>query len=325
MTNTNTRSGNDLIPVVVVAKRDEAEDICSFEFSAAGQAALPPAAAGDHIDVHLPDGLIRQYSLINGPQDYERYRIAVLRQARGRGGSVAMHSIPQGAELKVSLPRTNFPLEPSSDVTLLIAGGIGITPMLSMAEHLFEGGHRFELYYLARSRARAAFVKHLADRPYASRVHCFFDDSGERLDIERLIAKNPGGRVYVCGPEGLMDAVRVTGRQLGLPEEAVRIERFGPAPALGEPQGTSFEVLVNSTGQTLQVSPDERVCDVLARAGIEVPLSCEAGVCGTCLVGVLEGVPDHRDEYLTAKEKAANRSFTPCCSRSLSPRLVLDL
>jgi vanillate O-demethylase ferredoxin subunit len=316
------------LQVRVARKAIEAEDIVTLELVAADGGALPPFSAGSHIDVHLPGGLVRQYSLCNDPRETQRYLIAVLREAASRGGSRAVHEqLREGDVLTIGAPRNHFALAHEARRHLLLAGGIGITPLLCMAERLAHLGADFTLHYATRSPARTAFRARIAAAPYAAQVHFHFDDgtTGQRLDLPAVLAQpQDGTHLYVCGPRGFMDAVLQTARAQGWPETRLHYEFFSAdvAPAEGD---SAFEVQLASSGRIVQVPKDQSVTQALAAAGVEIMVSCEQGVCGTCLTRVLEGVPDHRDSYLTPEERAANDQFTPCCSRAKTPRLVLDL
>jgi vanillate O-demethylase ferredoxin subunit len=315
------------IEVRVTRKVDEAEGICSFELQAVDGRPLPAFSAGSHVDVHVPGGLVRQYSLCNDPGEAHRYLIAVLEDAASRGGSVAMHErVQPGDVLTISAPKNHFALAHDATEHLLLAGGIGITPLLCMAERLAVTGAAFTLHYATRSRARTAFVDRIAASPFAARVQHHYDgEPAQRLDLTRLLAApRPGRHLYVCGPQGFMDAVLSTARAVGWPEAQLHWEFFGAAPTASADDG-SFEVQLASSGRVILVGQDQSVAQALEAAGVIVPTSCEQGVCGTCLTRVLDGVPDHRDLYLTPEEQATGDQFTPCCSRARSARLVLDL
>lgn len=316
------------LQVRVAHKHPEAQDICSLELVTLDGAALPAFTAGAHIDVHLPNGLQRQYSLCNAPNETHRYVIGVLRDAASRGGSTAVHDlVAEGSTLTISTPRNLFALDSAASHHLLLAGGIGITPMLAMAEHLAATGGAFTLHHCSRSRARTAFVDRLAAAPFAAHSHHHFDDgdAGQKLDIAATLASVPAGtHLYVCGPQGFMDAVLKAGREAGWPEERLHREYFGAVPVDHSNDG-SFELEIASTGKVIKVLPDQTALAALHAAGIDIPMSCEQGVCGTCLTRVKAGTPDHRDQYLEPDEQATNDQFLPCCSRAKSPRLVLDL
>ncbi|WHS62516.1 PDR/VanB family oxidoreductase [Pseudomonas sp. G2-4] len=317
-----------MIAVVVTRKRLEAEGIYSFELAAVDHRPLPAFSAGSHIDVHLPNGLVRQYSLCNHPEEHHRYLLGVLLDPASRGGSQAMHEqVHEGSRLSISEPRNLFPLEHGAGYSLLFAGGIGITPILCMAERLAQSGAAFELHYCGRSAERMAFIEYIRHSPFAHRVHVHVDDGegSQRLNAARVLSAPTRDRhLYVCGPSGFMEHVLGTAREQGWTEAQLHREYFAAA-AVPAPEAGGFEVQLASTGQCLQVPADRSVAQVLLEAGIDIPLSCEQGICGTCLTRVLEGEPEHRDMFLTDAERARNDQFTPCCSRAKSARLVLDL
>lgn len=321
-------SNQPTITVRVARKQQEALDIATFELVAEDGGALPAFSAGSHVDVHLPGGITRQYSLCNAPGESHRYQIGVLRDPASRGGSHAMHDqVLEGQLLKIGAPANHFPLAHDAKRHLLLAGGIGVTPILCMAERLANSGADFEMHYCTRSPERTAFRQRIAASSFAPKVHFHFDDgdAGQKLDIPALLrAPAEGLHLYVCGPKGFMDFVLGTARAQGWPESQLHYEFFaGVAAPSGSDAG--FEVQIASSGQIVIVPPDKTVVQALAEAGVEVQMSCEQGVCGTCLTRVIEGIPDHKDLYLTPEEQAANDQFTPCCSRSKSARLVLDL
>jgi vanillate O-demethylase ferredoxin subunit len=324
----NAVNGPAILSVRVARKTQEALDICSFELVAADGGALPAFAAGAHLDVHLPSGLMRQYSLCNAPGETHRYLIAVLRDAASRGGSLAMHDVVvEGQVLRISAPKNHFPLHEGAARSLLLAGGIGITPILAMVELLSAGGAAFDMHYCTRSAERTAFVPRIAQSPFAQQVHHHYDDgaTAQKLDLAVLLYEpQPGVHVYVCGPRGFLDAVLSTARAQGWPEGQLHYEFFS-AEVVHLDTDASFEVKIASSGKVIVVPKDQSVTQALAAAGVEILTSCEQGVCGTCLTRVLSGTPDHKDGYLTPEEQAANDQFLPCCSRSKSGGLVLDL
>jgi vanillate O-demethylase ferredoxin subunit len=315
------------IAVKVVAKVREAEEIVSFELAGADGTALAPFAAGAHVDVHVGPGLVRQYSLCNDPAESHRYLIAVLRDAQSRGGSVAMHdTVNVGDTLHISAPKNHFPLALAGRY-LLLAGGIGVTPILCMAERLANIGANFAMHYCARSPERTAFRERIGAAAFADRVQFHFDSGApqQKLDLAALLTGAADDlHLYVCGPAGFIDAVTAAAGAHGWHGDHVHLEYFGAAP-----QNTSgdqpFDVRIASSGLTFAIPAGQTVVGVLAAHGIEIPVSCEQGVCGTCITRVLHGEPDHRDVYFTDEEHALNDQFTPCCSRSRSSVLVLDL
>lgn len=317
-----------MIDVVVTRKHREAEGIYSFELAPADDSMLPAFSAGSHIDVHLPNGLVRQYSLCNHPQEHHRYLLGVLLDPASRGGSQAMHEqVHEGTRLRISEPRNLFPLEHGAEYSVLFAGGIGITPILCMAERLARIGAPFELHYCGRSDQRMAFIEHIRHSAFADCVHVHVDDGedAQRLDSARVLsAPASDHHLYVCGPTGFMEHVLGTAREQGWAEAQLHREYFSAA-AVPTGEAGSFEVQLASTGQCFHVPAALSVAQVLLEAGIDIPLSCEQGICGTCITRVLEGEPEHRDMFLTDAERARNDQFTPCCSRARSARLVLDL
>lgn len=320
-----------MIDAQVTARTQETADIISVELARTDGAALPSFSAGAHIDVQLPTGWLRQYSLCRVADSSGRYQIAVLKDAASRGGSLAMHAhLTVGAHVQISAPRNLFALHPTASRSLLFAGGIGITPLLCMAQSLADAGADFTLHYCARSPDRAAFLAQLRASAFVGNVHCHFDDgeAGQRLHAAQALAHpDRGTHVYVCGPAGFMQEVLDTASALGWPAENLHREYFVAAPAAAgsEAGDGSFEIALHSTGQIFTVPADKTVAQVLDENGIFISLACEQGLCGTCITGVLEGQPAHRDQFQTDEERALNTQFTPCCSRALSGRLVLDL
>jgi vanillate O-demethylase ferredoxin subunit len=316
------------LTVKVSRKWEEARDICGFEFVSDDGAPLPAFSAGSHIDVHLPGGLVRQYSLCNNPASTDRYQIAVLRDAGGRGGSRAIHDqVGQGDAVQISAPRNHFPISHDAAHHLLLAGGIGVTPILCMAERLCASDASFAMHYCARSVDRTAFVERISRSAFRDRVHFHFDggEPAQRFDLASTLAEAPDGtHLYVCGPRGFMEAVLAEARARNWAEERLHYEFFAGAV---EPSATDrpFQVQLASNGAVIDVPAGCTVVEALAASGVDVLTSCEQGVCGTCVTRVLQGQPDHRDSYLTDAEKAAGDQFMPCCSRSRTPVLVLDL
>lgn len=309
----------------VAARREEAEDVVVLDLAAPDGSPLPPFEAGAHIDLHLPGGFIRQYSLCNAPSERNRYQIAVLREPASRGGSVALHE-QVGADdiLTVGGPRNQFPLVADAPA-ILLAGGIGITPLMAMSEQLATDGTDFALHYCSRDPARTVFAKRLAAAPFADRVR-LHHSTQQRLDLADALAEaTPETHLYVCGPQRFIEAARDTAFALGWPDDQVHFEHFAAGAVVPEAGDEPFEVEIASTGAVLPVPVGSTVLQVLAEHGIAVTSSCEQGICGSCLTSVQDGEPDHRDHFLSDTEKAANNQFLPCCSRALGPRLVLDL
>lgn len=316
------------IAVRVARKSLEAVDICSYELVTVDGKDLPTFSAGSHIDVLLPNGITRQYSLCNDPMESHRYHIAVLKDAATRGGSQAMHeAVQQGDILQISAPKNHFPLVHEADNSLLLAGGIGVTPILCMAQRLAISGVSFEMHYCARSKERMAFHQRISGATFADKVSFHFDDGApdQKLDMVALLAKPKAGtHLYVCGPKGFMDAALRIARAAGWPEQQLHYEFFS-AEVIHLDNDGSFDVQLASSGKIVRVAKDKTVFEALADAGVQIETSCEQGVCGTCLTRVLQGTPDHRDSFMTPQEHALNDQFTPCCSRAKSALLVLDL
>jgi vanillate O-demethylase ferredoxin subunit len=321
-------SNSAQLSVRVARKNTEALGICSFELVRVDGGALPAFSAGSHVDVQLPGGLTRQYSLCNDPGETHRYLIGVLLDSNSRGGSRAMHEQVQvGQVLHISAPKNHFPLTHEARHSVLLAGGIGVTPILCMAERLAMTGASFEMHYCTRSRERTAFADRIGSASFARQVQFHFDDGAaeQKFDMARVLAAPTAGtHLYVCGPKGFMDAALKSARDQGWPEAQLHYEFFA-AEVAASSGDADFEIKLASSGRVIKVAKGVSVTKALSAAGVEIQTSCEQGVCGTCLTRVLEGVPDHKDLYLSPEEQAANDQFTPCCSRSKTPVLVLDL
>ena len=310
--------GESLIPVRVVCLREEAPGIVSCELRATG-AAIPECAPGSHVDVHLPNGLVRQYSVVSA--DARIVRIAVKREVRGRGGSAYVaDTLRLGTMLQIGLPRVNFPLAAGEHRSVLIAGGIGITAVIAMARALAQRGGDWVLHYCVRNREDVVFADELAAWGERIRVHVSSEEG--RASLASLIGAQPDdAHFYCCGPESMLeDFARATA---SVPAHRVHVERFEAAKPPSD--AGAFHVRLASTGREIEVRSDQTILDALAAQGIDAPSSCQQGICGSCEVRVLEGVPDHRDEVLTESERARGTSMMICCSRSLTSVLVLDL
>lgn len=312
--------------VLVKSKRIEADDIVSLELVPTEGHSLPAFEAGAHIDLYLPNGLIRQYSLCNPPSETHRYLVAILKDPNSRGGSETAHSeLNEGDEIEISAPRNLFPLNSEAKKTLLFAGGIGVTPILAMAETLHSAGKDFEMHYCARSQSRAAFVSRIQYANFAEKVKFYFDDEEQSLNAKAVMGSPTAGtHIYVCGPSGFMNFVIDSATCQHWPAEQVHKEYFA-SESVDKSLDGAFEVEIKSTGKVIQIRADQSVLEALEDEDIYLPVSCAEGICGTCITGILAGEPEHRDVFLTDVEKAINDKFTPCCSRSKSARLVLDL
>jgi vanillate O-demethylase ferredoxin subunit len=312
----------------VAARVHETDDIVIFDLADPAGLNLPPFTAGAHIDIEAGPGLTRQYSLLNDPAERHRYQIGVLKDPHSRGGSVAMHGVGQGDFLPVTGPRNHFPLHAGPHYALLLAGGIGITPLLSMARQRHREGQAFALHYCARSAAQAAFLPALQSSGFARSVHLHFDNEGDaqRLDLPTVLAALPAdAHVYVCGPGGFMAWCLDSAAGARIPEARLHREYFKAAAPDVTATETAFQVKLASSGRILDIPADASILKILRANGVNLPASCESGVCGTCLTGVLAGKPDHRDMYLTTQERAAGDVMMPCCSRAMSPLLLLDI
>lgn len=316
-----------MLEVKIASRRVAAQDIVTFELVSADGSDLPGFEAGSHVDVHIRSDLIRQYSLCNAPSERHRYVISVLLEPEGRGGSMAMHTeMLEGKTIAISAPRNNFALSQQAERHLLLAGGIGITPILSMARHIAAAGKSFAMHYCVRTPERAAFASELSELDAGAQgqnVEMHFDSgpANQRLDLKALLAAHsPGTHLYFCGPKGFMDAVKQACSHW--PENTVHWESF---TVDRDVRATGFELRLARSRKSFFVPEDKTVLDVMREHGMDVETSCELGICGTCLTTVLEGIPDHRDEFLSDAEKAVNDRFTPCCSRSKTKILVVDL
>lgn len=309
------------LTLIVAAKRVAADGVVAVDLEPLDGEVLPAWRPGAHIDLLLDDDLVRQYSLC-GSTGNRSWSIGVLREPNSRGGSRYVHDqIQVGDKIRVRGPRNNFELVTAGEY-LFIAGGIGITPLLPMIEQCSREGLNWRLVYGGRTRSSMAFLEELAAHGEHVTV-CPQDESG-LIDLDTLLgAPRPGVAVYCCGPGVLLDAVE--DRCGGWPEGALHVERFRASDRALDGTNTEFEVVCDRSGVTVTVTPDQTIAQAVTAAGIELPTSCGEGTCGTCETDILEGLPDHRDSYLTAQERSSNEVMTPCCSRSLSPRLVLDL
>ena len=284
---------------------------------------LPPFPPGAHVDISLPGGLVRSYSLIGDPADRTRYVLGVQRDANGRGGSLFVHEeLRVGTVIRVLPPTNNFPLVEDARVSVLIAGGIGITPLLTMAERLSTLGKIFVLHYGARDRASAPFLARLAKLGDAVRLSFSREPGGRRVDVASIVAGTVhDAELYCCGPAGMLDAfVAATADR---DPARVHVEYF----AATEPPAAEggFTVVLARSGRCVSVPPGKTILEALIAAGLDPPFSCLEGVCGTCETRVIEGVPEHRDRVLSPHERAANKTMMLCCSGSKSEQLVLDI
>lgn len=304
---------------------DETDRIRLFTLRDAAGGALPAHSAGAHLEFDLGATGTRSYSLIDWPgggAPGDTYRIAVQREPEGQGGSMQMHAYRPGDRLAATPPRNDFELADHAGPALLLAGGIGITPLISMATALDAAGRPFALHYSARSRAAMGFAGALTDA-FGDRVRLHFDDETP-LDLAALFAGiDPATHLYVCGPKGMIEAARSAANAAGLPDAQIHFELFTTPQA--EAGDTAFEVELASTGQLFTIPPGRTIIEVLEEAGIDLIYDCQRGDCGICQTEVIEGIPDHRDVVLSDAERDSGKLMQICVSRAKSSRLVLDL
>lgn len=315
-----------LIEVRVEAIAREAEDINSYDLRPVGECELPAFTAGAHVDLHLANNMLRSYSLMNPQGERHRYVVAIAKAPDSRGGSRFVHeAIHVGERLAISAPRNNFPLDEAAPHSVLIAGGIGITPLWCMVQRLVELDRSWSMYYGARTRKAAAFQTAIETLPSKARekVYLHFDEEqgGAFLDIAGLVRDaDPTYHYYCCGPAPMLKAFEEA--TAALPRSQVHVEYFSAidAPATGG----GFSVVLARSGRTVDVPPGKTILETLLEAGFDVPHACQMGTCATCETKVLEGVPDHRDVILSPEEKASNKTMMICCSGCIGDRLVLD-
>ena len=315
--------GQARLPVRLQSIAYATRDILVYEFVRPEGGQLPAVTPGAHVDVHLANGITRSYSLLHAGEAPDRYLVGVKRDPNSRGGSRYMHEqLRVGTLLELSQPRNHFPLEEQAAYTVLIAGGIGITPILCMAERLERTGAPFELWYASRSRADLAFLPELAR--FGERVRLHLDDEANAvLDMGAIVAAAPAdAHFYCCGPGPMLAAYEAAAAERA--PETVHLERFGASQPLAT-GGGGFVVALARSGIELCVPTGSTLLQVLTGNGVAIESSCEAGICGCCEVAVLEGEVDHRDEVLTPAQRAGNKSMMACCSRAKGGRLVLDL
>jgi ferredoxin-NADP reductase len=313
---------------VVWQVRNEATGIVSLTLGPASGPELPPWSPGAHLDLVLPSGRIRQYSLCGDLDDRSSYTVAVLRDEAGRGGSIELHEAAAvGRTMTARGPRNRFELVPA-DHYVFLAGGIGITPILAMIRRVVGIGGDWALHYGARTRSHFAFADDLG-RLGGARVHLVPHDVDGVLDLARVLGDaRTGAAVYACGPAAMLHAVEETCRVQSLD---LHLERFGPSlpetssPERGRMDPRSFTVELRRTGVTVNVAPDQSLLEAIRSVVPYIPFSCEQGYCGTCETRVLDGLPEHNDDILTNAQRRANDAMFICVSRSLTPTLVLDL
>ena len=301
------------------------ELVTRFRFVSRDGSALPAFSGGAHTVVEMDDHGTRRmnpYSLMSDPEDTSGYEISVRRDDQGRGGSLYLHRhVRPGMEMVISHPVNLFPLDTRARKHLMIAGGIGITPFLAQIAQLTHFGGRFELHYAARSPALGSYMDRLT-AAHPDRVHCYFDDKGQVIDLARVLAMQPiGTHLYVCGPKGMIGWVLSTAEAMGWPKLALHSEEF-LAPGTGEP----FTVELAASGRTITVGTAQSLLEAIEAAGVDAPYLCRGGACGQCETNVLkcDGTILHRDHWLTPDEQASGRKIMPCVSRFEGKTLILD-
>lgn len=317
-----------MIKVRIAQIRHEAEAIKSFVLVREDGGLLPPVSPGAHIDVWVAPGMVRQYSLCNGPLQRDSYVIAIKRLTDSRGGSAGMYeAMALDQTITIGEPRNNFPLAQVASRHLLIAAGIGITPLISMFKHLQHLGREHHLRYYGRSQRQMAFAALLSSAPYSSNasVRAGLERDAVVADLTRaLSARSTDEHAYICGPAPFMSLVRTLAISAGWPQANLHTESFGAPPADTQ-CNRELKVHLTRSGRTIVVPANQSIVAAMRAAGVQIETSCELGVCGTCLTNVIEGTPEHRDEFLTDEEKGSGRLMLPCVSRALGAHLVLDI
>ncbi|MFE7419998.1 PDR/VanB family oxidoreductase [Rhodococcus sp. NPDC057529] len=318
-------SASDSHTVEVADRRTVASDIVELTLRSTDGAALPSWAPGAHIDLLLPSGTVRQYSLCGHTDRPDEFVVAVLKETGGRGGSVEVHAaLDKGVAVSIRGPRNHFELHPATHY-LFLAGGIGVTPILAMARQAARAGIPWTLLYGGRSRSTMAYTEEFAALPCGT-VRLVPQDEAGHPDFAAAMKELPeGGAVYACGPEPMLAAAETVSADL-LPPGTLHLERFGAKDGADiTTTGEEFEVELAQSGCTLTVGADDRLIDVVRKVAPQVPFSCEEGYCGSCETRVVAGIPDHRDQVLSDEEREANDTMMICVGRSLSKKLVLDL
>jgi tetrachlorobenzoquinone reductase len=317
-----TKAPDALIEVRLTAIRYAARDTHLFEFTRLDDKPLPAYQPGAHIDLHLPNGLIRQYSLTEAEPDPSSYTVGVKRDPASRGGSRYVHDeLLIGKTLKISAPRNNFQLVENAPHVVLFAGGIGITPIWCMVQRLEKLGRSWTLHYACRSRADMAFLAKLETKAGA-KLHFDDESGGKVLDVAAIVAATPkDAHLYCCGPTPMLKAFEAA--TAGWPSEQVHVEYFAPKQEAAKTGG--FVVELARSGKEFVIPEGKSILQVLLDAGIDVDYSCELGICGACEQRVISGEPEHRDAILTEEEQASNTKVMICCAGCKSERLVLDL
>jgi ferredoxin-NADP reductase len=318
-------SSKQVLSARIRTLRHEAEGVLSVELVPIEGTHFPGFEAGAHVDINLPNGLVRSYSLSNSSCDVDRYVLGILEDRRSRGGSKYIHaSFRCGMDVTLAAPRNNFRLDEDAASSILIAGGIGITPILSMYRRLTHLGRPAKVVYCARSRRQAGFIEEL--QRIGGDVTLYFDDEhdGAPLKLPSLLGQESKAvHAYCCGPEVMLKAFEEACAFNGIP--SVHVERFTAEPGIQRVDGPSYTVELSKSGKKLEVISGKTLLQTLLDADVYVDHSCEEGVCGSCETRVVSGIPDHRDSVLSVSEKASNKKMMVCVSGCKSGKLILDL
>ena len=318
----------EIIPVTIKAMSENGSGNLLLQFIAQQNYSLPKYSAGAHIDVYIPGIGPRQYSLCSEESQGDYYEVCVKLAEKSSGGSHHIHhNFKPGDSLSISAPRNHFPL-PEAKRYLLLAGGIGITPLLAMAEEIATAGGEFELHYYVSNALQTAFLPRLSSATLADRVFLHYSDANDSLrkrTPHSLTKSDPQTRVIACGPDGFIQRLQEIMQQHHWQPDQFHFERFSNPESTNQTGNTEFHIELSSTGQRFLVSPERTIAEVLLSAKVDIMLSCEQGICGSCITDVISGIPEHRDCVLTDEEKAENTQITVCCSRAKTSVLVLDL
>jgi len=320
----STRLTDSLEDMRLTAILYGAESTNLYEFRPAGGGAVRAFTCGAHVDLHLPDGTIRQYSIASPQAARDHYLLGIKREDSGRGGSRWVHeALKVGTTLKVGAPRNHFPLIEDGSPVVFIAGGIGVTPLRSMLDRAREIGLDWRLYYAFRARGDAAFLAELEELGDRVQVHAD-DEQGRAIGLAAIVAAAPrDAHLYCCGPAPMLDAFEAIAAETGFPAVQIHVERFSADPP---PRTmTGFVVELARSGVEIMVAPGQTILECARAIGLPVEASCEQGICGACETRVLAGAPDHQDKILTEAERLSNETMMICCSGSLTGRLKLDL
>lgn len=316
-----------LFPARLISISYEATDILSFTLQPLGGQMPDTIDPGSHIDVHLPNGLMRSYSLSNGPAHTSGYRLTVARDPSSRGGSAFMHDdLRVGQILQISRPRNNFTLAEDAPLSVFFAGGIGVTPFVPMIARLNELNRPWLLHYCVRTKDRAALLPELRVLAAAGsgELAANYDQDDGILDLTKALAGVPAdAHVYCCGPTAMLSAFRSDADALGIASHQVHFEYFSSDVENATEGG--FTIVLGKSGDEIAVQAGQTILQALTEHGVNVPYSCEEGICGACETSVIEGIPEHRDKILSDAERECGKTMMVCCSGSKSPRLVLDL